>query len=105
MFEFTNQENDEIIQQKKLSPSQRGKNLEGKVEFGEKKLIKSKHEEVNTEKEGLTEKKVLKKDSEAQTETEDNLEKITSASQTEVIKVTSIGVNTDEEEIKTLESI
>ena len=69
------------------------------MEFDEKKLVKFKHEEVQTEKEGLTEKKVLKKDPEAQTETEDNPEMIT----LEVIEVTSIGVNTGEEEIEILE--
>ena len=58
---------------------------------------------MKTEKEVLAKKRVLKKDSEAQNEIEDNPEKIAKESQTEVIKVTSIGLNTDKEEIKTLE--
>ena len=95
-YHFSNQE--ENVQMKKLSPSQRKQNFERKLDFQEKKIVERKHYD------NILEKKESK-DAETQTESEEVIEKQDSESQTTIIPLETVGTNTDEAEIETLENI
>ena len=74
------------------------------MDFQEKKIVGRKHYDNIKIEENILEKKESK-DAETQTESEEVIEKQDSESQTTIIPLETVGTNTDEAEIETLENI
>ena len=102
IYHFSNQESS-IIHKKKFSPSQRKRNEERKQKFEQKRVNDEKSDIIKVEKEVDEEQKVSIKNSAVQTDLEDIIEKKDYETQTETMQMESIGVNTEEEEINSLE--
>ena len=103
-FQFCNQEDEAFVHKKKLSPSQRKRNSLRKSEFdNQKRVEKTSDDEIKMENDNL-EEIVKTKDSETQTNPEEVIDKKDIEVQTNCVPVESIGVNTDEKVIDSLEN-
>jgi hypothetical protein len=103
-YQFCNQEDEGFEQKKKLSPSQRKRNFLRKSEFEHLKQVEKTSDAIKVEANSL-EAKVFTIDSEAQTDPAEAIIKKDMEAQTDPVLLESIGVNTDEHEIDSLENI
>ena len=103
-FQFSSQEDEAFANKKKLSPSQRKRNSIRKSEFEHlKRVERTSDDGIKMEIDNL-EEIVQMKDSETQTDHEEVVDKKDIEVQTTCVPVESIGVNTDEKEIESLEN-
>ena len=102
-FEYSNQESEELYSKKRLSPSQMKRNLARRKNFEEKKIADDKTDDVKGDIETKGEIETLTNNLELKNVDKDTIEKIDSESQTEIKEFKTIGVNTEEFKVETLE--